>query len=282
MRFVRDTLTGVDALLSNSTVLRSSLELAVVVDFSSSQSTNVDSTFIEEVVLAIRTIGEQVNIYTKMADILRKRESVLPPQYFVVLILTRGYIDDLKETVQAIIFASRAPISIVFVGVGEGDFSEIERLGMAGCRLIYQNRRIDRDMMQFVNQTKLYNAEEQLDDVKDAINEAALSQIPWQMTKWMMRNGVKAEKSSFEEDDKEQQQSTPNTAPVTRRRISSVRYDSLMGTLSDSDEADRSPTTSVFSSSFFDKTFTFDYNAGVEELEIEPVLCCSKKEPAVR
>lgn len=57
-----------------------------------------------------------------------------------------------------------------------------------------------------MNQTKLYNAEEQLDDVKDAINEAALSQIPWQMTKWMMRNGVKAEKSSFEEDDKEQQQ----------------------------------------------------------------------------
>lgn len=39
-----------------------------------------------------------------------------PPSYYVLFIITRGSIEDLKETVQAAIFASKAPISIVFVG----------------------------------------------------------------------------------------------------------------------------------------------------------------------
>ncbi|CAP32472.1 Protein CBR-CPNA-4 [Caenorhabditis briggsae] len=38
-----------------------------------------------------------------------------PPNYYVLFIITRGSIEDLKETVQAAIFASKAPISIVFI-----------------------------------------------------------------------------------------------------------------------------------------------------------------------
>ncbi len=34
------------------------------------------------------------------------------PSYYVLVIVTRGVFDDLKETVQAVIFASRAPISV--------------------------------------------------------------------------------------------------------------------------------------------------------------------------
>lgn len=191
----------------------------------------------------------------KYADNLRKREEGTYPQYFVLVVITRGYIEDLRETVQAIIFSSKAPISIVFVGSGDADFSDLERLGMAGCRLIYQNRRIDRDMMQFVNQTKLRSLDDQLDDVKDAINENALCQIPWQMAKWMMKNGYKPNKGLGQDDEDEQQQA-PGTAPVLRRRLTTVRYDSIMGTLSDSDEACDSPTTSgVFSTSISDRGF---------------------------
>ena len=57
--------------------------------------------------------------------------------YYILCIITRGVFDDIKETVQALIFASRAPISIVFVGVGGGDLSELQRLGSAGIRLNY-------------------------------------------------------------------------------------------------------------------------------------------------
>jgi hypothetical protein len=35
----------------------------------------------------------------------------------VLIVITRGVFDDIKETVQALIFASRAPISVVFVGL---------------------------------------------------------------------------------------------------------------------------------------------------------------------
>uniref|UniRef100_A0A0N5AJF1 Copine domain-containing protein n=1 Tax=Syphacia muris TaxID=451379 RepID=A0A0N5AJF1_9BILA len=245
-----------------------SVELAVVVDFSTPYFTNVDDAFIEEAVFAIRTVGEQIRGYTRMAENMRKRENITYPQYFIVLILTRGFIDDLKETVQAIIFGSRAPISIVFVGIGDGDLSELERLGMAGCRLIYQNRRIDRDMMQFINQTSIRNTEDlQLEDIKDTINEMALCQIPWQMARWMMKNGIKPEKSlqQAQEDDYESEQLAPSTASFIRPRIAAIRYDSIIATLSDSDDTDSSPTTSnIFSSSVFDRTTTSELSAGTE------------------
>uniref|UniRef100_A0A0K0D267 Copine domain-containing protein n=1 Tax=Angiostrongylus cantonensis TaxID=6313 RepID=A0A0K0D267_ANGCA len=38
------------------------------------------------------------------------------PQYYILNIITRGAIDDVKETVQAAIFASKSPISIIFTG----------------------------------------------------------------------------------------------------------------------------------------------------------------------
>lgn len=43
--------------------------------------------------------------------------------YYVLVVITRGVFDDLKETVQALIFASRAPISVIFVDVGGADGS---------------------------------------------------------------------------------------------------------------------------------------------------------------
>lgn len=66
---------------------------------------------------------------------------------------------------QSLIFASRAPISVVFVGllvnivnlglsylgVGEMDFSELERLGAAGMRLNYHGRKPERDCVKVIN-----------------------------------------------------------------------------------------------------------------------------------
>lgn len=70
------------------------------------------------------------------------------PTYFVLAIITRGVFDDLKETIQAIIFASRAPISIIFVGMGDADLTELERLGTAGTRLNFHGRKPERDCIQ--------------------------------------------------------------------------------------------------------------------------------------
>ncbi|XP_072234853.1 copine-3-like isoform X2 [Leuresthes tenuis] len=49
-------------------------------------------------------------------------------QYYVLLILTDGVITDMDQTRDAIVKASRLPMSIIIVGVGEADFSAMEFL----------------------------------------------------------------------------------------------------------------------------------------------------------
>ncbi|NWX34682.1 CPNE3 protein, partial [Notiomystis cincta] len=48
--------------------------------------------------------------------------------YFILLIITDGEITDLDQTRQAIVNASKLPMSIIIVGVGEADFKAVEFL----------------------------------------------------------------------------------------------------------------------------------------------------------
>lgn len=49
-------------------------------------------------------------------------------QYFILLMLTDGEISDMPDTIKAIVRASRLPMSIIIVGVGNADFSAMDRL----------------------------------------------------------------------------------------------------------------------------------------------------------
>ncbi|CAL8293246.1 unnamed protein product [Lota lota] len=49
-------------------------------------------------------------------------------QYFVLLIITDGVITDMDQTLSAIVAASRLPMSIIIVGVGQEDFGAMEFL----------------------------------------------------------------------------------------------------------------------------------------------------------
>ena len=53
-------------------------------------------------------------------------------KYFVLLILTDGMINDIDATIAAIIKASHYPLSILIVGVGNADFSTMQRLDSDG------------------------------------------------------------------------------------------------------------------------------------------------------
>lgn len=48
--------------------------------------------------------------------------------YTVLLILTAGAVDNVQETFRALEKASEAPLSIIIVGIGEGDFDAMEYL----------------------------------------------------------------------------------------------------------------------------------------------------------
>lgn len=49
--------------------------------------------------------------------------------YHILLILTDGEIDDIPETIDLIVKMSFYPISIIIVGIGDKDFSNMEKLG---------------------------------------------------------------------------------------------------------------------------------------------------------
>lgn len=70
--------------------------------------------------------------------------------YEVLLILTDGQLSDKIETKKAIIEASAAPLSIIIVGVGKDDFSDLHELDSDGRLLSEGSEQCLRDIVQFV------------------------------------------------------------------------------------------------------------------------------------
>ena len=48
-------------------------------------------------------------------------------RYFVLLLLTDGGVTDYADTVRALVDASHLPLSVLIVGVGDGNFGEREQ-----------------------------------------------------------------------------------------------------------------------------------------------------------
>lgn len=76
---------------------------------------------------------------TKIAPVIERLHVMMKYQdkrnfkiFTVLVILTDGGIDDLQDTVDKIVECSNFPLAIVFVGIGSGDFSDLEYLE-SGC-----------------------------------------------------------------------------------------------------------------------------------------------------
>ena len=72
--------------------------------------------------------------------------------YIILLIFTNGLLQDYQSTVDEIIQANNSPLSIIFVGIGDNDFTTLENLDADKKELISSDRvRAKRDIVQFVN-----------------------------------------------------------------------------------------------------------------------------------
>ncbi|CAN4088675.1 unnamed protein product [Withania somnifera] len=100
-------------------------------------------------------------------------------KYFVLLIITDGVITDLQETKDALVQAADLPLSILIVGVGGADFTEMEMLDAdKGERLESTTGRVAvRDIVQFVP----------LRDVQNDISvvQSLLAELPSQLLEYM-------------------------------------------------------------------------------------------------
>mmetsp|Transcript_22558 Transcript_22558/g.42003 ORF Transcript_22558/g.42003 Transcript_22558/m.42003 type:complete len:465 (-) Transcript_22558:34-1428(-) len=80
-----------------------------------------------------------------------KNTTVHEQAYTVLLILTDGEVNDMQQTIEEICTAADAPLSIVIVGVGGGDFTKMQELDADDRKLVtFSGKECWRDIVQFV------------------------------------------------------------------------------------------------------------------------------------
>jgi hypothetical protein len=117
-----------------------------------------------------------------------------PSNYFVLLIITDGIITDLEETKRSIISASRLPLSIIIVGVGDEDFSAMDALDSDDKLLRSGSMVAQRDIVQFVELRKFLLGGGSWS--KEALGRAVLAEIPTQLQGFMKVNGFQPPRTS--------------------------------------------------------------------------------------
>jgi hypothetical protein len=102
-----------------------------------------------------------------------------------LLILTDGLINDMRETIDAIVAAGWIPLSIIIVGVGNADFGAMDILDADDRALISsRGQKMCRDLVQFVPFNKF------ADKHYSALAQEVLDEVPRQVCEWAERNGV--------------------------------------------------------------------------------------------
>ena len=105
-------------------------------------------------------------------------------RYHILMILTDGIIEDIDETINALVEASFLPISVIIIGIGNADFSNMNILD-ADEEPLYddKNRKASRDLVQFVP----------FNDFKDNPNKLAekvLEEIPRQIVEYYQHQNI--------------------------------------------------------------------------------------------
>jgi hypothetical protein len=102
-------------------------------------------------------------------------------QYTVLLILTDGVINDMDETLEAIIEASDKPMSIIILGVGNANFEE---MGAFNGQISFNGTNASRATIQFLTMTEATNV------TTGSMAARVLENIPAQVLHYMQINGI--------------------------------------------------------------------------------------------
>lgn len=109
------------------------------------------------------------------------------PSYTVLVVLcSAGKIADLAEATEKLTQASYAPLSVVFVGVGDGDFSDFSALSKRGKEAVLESLSGNnplRDVAHFIRLNDLR-------DDMDIFTHRALQKIPSQFSQHHLSNGL--------------------------------------------------------------------------------------------
>lgn len=113
-------------------------------------------------------------------DLLNKKKE---NHYYILMILTDGQIQDMNETKDCIVEASKLPLSIIIIGIGKTDFDYMEILDGDEVPLKNSNGEIrKRDIVQFVEFNKFKDKNNI--DIGTSLAEEILKEIPRQIEEY--------------------------------------------------------------------------------------------------
>lgn len=107
-------------------------------------------------------------------------------KYHILLIITDGVISDMSQTKQAIINASKLPLSVIIVGVGNADFKAMDILDSDERLLSHGGLIAERDIVQFVPFRNFSGS-----FAGEALAKEVLYEIPTQLMSYMTKRGLK-------------------------------------------------------------------------------------------
>ena len=142
----------------------------------------------------IQSYGEVLKVVkfngpTNFTPIIRKvldkiRGQNLRFGYHILMMLTDGAITDMVETIDALVEASFLPISVIIIGIGYGDFGNMEILDADENPLVSRRGvKARRDLVQFVPFNKFQNNSELL-------AKEVLMEIPRQVVEFYQQNNI--------------------------------------------------------------------------------------------
>ena len=97
--------------------------------------------------------------------------------YYILMILTDGIINDMDKTIDNIVEASKLPLSIIIIGIGKANFSNMEYLDGDKVLLVDSKGNIrKRDIVQFVEFNKFKNKNDS-NELKDSSDGKEINKI---------------------------------------------------------------------------------------------------------
>ena len=109
-------------------------------------------------------------------------------KYYILMILTDGMIDDIDYTINTLVEASFLPISVIIIGIGKADFSNMKVLDADENPLVNDmGVKAKRDIVQFVPFLKYVSNPEKL-------AEEVLAEIPKQLIEYYELNNIDPDK----------------------------------------------------------------------------------------
>ena len=104
--------------------------------------------------------------------------------YNILMILTDGIIEDMDDTINALVESSYLPISVIIIGIGTADFSNMDVLDADDDPLYDDNgRKADRDLVQFVPYQEFKNNGQKL-------AEQVLEEVPRQIVEYYQHKKI--------------------------------------------------------------------------------------------